>query len=67
MPVTKDTVEAIIRTELAEYLKRDDVKEMLERMERNKQKRELWNSLSLHKKLEVLRYMAERKGSNEQI
>ncbi len=52
----------LIRDELTSYIKREDLQEYLDRIERDKRKKELWDALPAHKKLKLLRYALEKKG-----
>lgn len=52
----------IIKGELSAYIKREELQGYLEDIERDKRKKELWDSLPAQKKMKVLRYALERKG-----
>lgn len=52
----------ILRGELGAYVKREELQEYLERIERDKKKKELWDSLPMSKKVKVLRYALTKKG-----
>ena len=58
---TKD-VNTIIQQELVPYMKREEVLEYLRKMEKDKKKKELWDSLSVRKKVAILKYVARKKG-----
>ena len=60
--VDKKQVEAIITKELEPYLKLEDVKAYLDGIKKDEAKRRLWNSLSLRKKIRLLKYVAQKKG-----
>ena len=60
--VDKKQVEAIIAKELEPYLKLEDVKAYLDGIKKDEAKRRLWNSLSLRKKIRLLKYVAQKKG-----
>ncbi len=62
--VTENTIRDILREDLNEYIKRGDLKEYLERIERDKRKKELWDSLPAYKKMKLLRYAIEKKGAS---
>ena len=52
----------IVQNELSGYLKREDLKKYLEGIEKDKEKKLKWESLSNSKKLAVLRYALKKKG-----
>ncbi len=52
----------IIQAELNGYIKREDLQEYLDDIEKDKGKKKLWDSLSAHKKIKLLRYAMGRKG-----
>ena len=60
--VDKKQVEAIVAKELEPYLKLEDVKAYLDGIKKDEAKRRLWNSLSLRKKIRLLKYVAQKKG-----
>lgn len=52
----------IIKQELSDYIRREELKQYLENIEKDKRKKELWNSLSAYKKKKLLRYALKKKG-----
>jgi len=60
--VDEKRIGEIIRSELNDYIKRDDLQEYLQEIERDKRKKKLWDSLPDRKKIKVLRYALEKKG-----
>lgn len=54
----------MMQTELGGYLKREELREYLENIEKDKVKKQLWASLSLYKKLKLLRFALEQKGAS---
>ena len=52
----------IVQDKLSAYIKREDLKKYLEDIEKDKEKKKLWESLSASKKLKVLRYVLAKKG-----
>lgn len=52
----------IIKGELNDYIKREELQGYLERIERDKAKKKLWESLPAQKKLRLLRYALAKKG-----
>lgn len=52
----------IMRGELGEYVKREDLRDYLEEIERDKRKKKLWESLPAQKKIQVMRYALAKKG-----
>ena len=49
-----------VKRELSSYVKQEELREYLENIEKDKRKRELWDSLPAHKKIKVLRYVIEK-------
>lgn len=60
--VNKKEMEVVIHQELAPYMKREELIEYLRKIEQDKKKKKLWDSLSLRKKIKLLKYVAEKKG-----
>ncbi len=52
----------IVQDKLSGYIKRDDLKDFFEGIEKDKRRKEVWDSLSAQKKLKVLRYALLKKG-----
>lgn len=53
----------IVQGKLTDYLRQEDLKKYLEGIEKDKEKKEKWDSLSTAKKIKVLRYaLAKKKG-----
>jgi len=61
----KKDVNTIIQQELAPYMKLEELQEYLRTIERDRKKKELWDSLSMRKKIKLLRYVAEKKGVSD--
>ena len=61
----KKDVNTIIQQELAPYMKLEELQEYLRTIERDRKKKELWDSMSMRKKIKLLRYVAERKGVSD--
>lgn len=55
-------VRDMIHDELQNYIKREDLEKQLDKIERDKEKRKLWNSLSDRKKIKLLRFVEGKKG-----
>lgn len=55
-------VSKIIEQELSVYVKQDELREYLANIEKDKKKKELWDSMTTHKKIRVLRYVLAKKG-----
>lgn len=53
----------IIAQELNGYVKREELQEYLSRIERDKNKKELWDSLPARKRIKLLRHALEKKGA----
>ena len=62
VPVNEKTIKELLNEELQSYIKREDLQGMLDSIERDKRKKEIWESLSSHKKMQLLRYALTRKG-----
>lgn len=60
--VKKKEMEAIIQQELAPYMKREELLEYLRKIEQDEKRKKLWDSLSMRKKIKVLKYIVEKKG-----
>lgn len=52
----------LIKKELDDYIKREDLQGYLEGIEKDKKKKQLWDSLPAYKKIKVLRYALGKKG-----
>jgi hypothetical protein len=60
--LTEKGLREIIEKELNAYIKREDLQEYLDNIERDKRKKKLWDSLSPRKKIRLMRYALEKKG-----
>lgn len=58
----KKGIEDIVQQELASYVKRDELQEYLAKIKADENKKKLWDSLSTHKKIKVLKYVLGKKG-----
>lgn len=65
MGIEKKDVSTIIQQELAPYMKLEELQEYLRTIERDRKKKELWDSLSMRKKIKLLRYVAAKKGVSD--
>lgn len=65
MGLEKKDVNTIIQQELAPYMKLEELQEYLRTIERDRKKKELWDSLSMRKKIKLLKYVAEKKGVSD--
>jgi len=61
----KKELEATIQQELAPYIKREELLEYLSKIEKDEKKKKLWDSLSVQKKIKLLRYVASKKGEKD--
>ena len=52
----------IIEQKLDAYVKQDDLREYLANIERDKKKKAVWDSMTIRKKIKVLRYVLAKKG-----
>ena len=57
----KLTVEEIVRRELQSYITQNDLQEYLKKIERDKEKKRIWDGLSNSKKIKLLRYVLNKK------
>jgi len=55
-------LEEIVRNQLGGYVRREDLQEILGEIEKDRRKRELWQSLSPHKRARLVRYVLAKKG-----
>ena len=60
--VDEKKIGKMIEQELSAYVKQDDLREYLANIEKDKKKKELWDSMTTHKKIRVLRYVLAKKG-----
>ncbi len=51
-----------VKEELGNYVSREELRGYLDNIERDKKKKELWDSLPARKKIKVLRYALQKKG-----
>ena len=61
-PVDEKRLVEILNQELNSYIRQENLQAYLDTIERDKKKKELWDSLSSHKKLKLLRYALEKRG-----
>ncbi len=61
-PVTEKGLREILDRELHDYIKQADLQGYIEKIEHDKRKKQIWDSLSPRKKMKLLKYVAERKG-----
>lgn len=54
----------MMQSQLGGYLKREELRQYLEDIEKDKTKKQLWASLSPYKKLKLLRHALEQKGAS---
>lgn len=52
----------VIEQELSDYIKREELGQYLKNIEKDKKKKQLWDSLPARKKIKLLRYALEKKG-----
>ena len=60
--IDKKSLKEIVQQRLADYVRREDLQEYLENIERDKKKKQLWDSLPVNKKIKVLQYALKKKG-----
>lgn len=56
-------IDVLLESALAPFIKREELKEYLDKIERDKEKKKLWDTLSLRKKIEVVRYVMNKRSS----
>lgn len=60
--VTDETsIRAILNQQLEPYMKQEDVQKYLRKIEADKEKKRVWDSLSTRKKIKLLRYVSGKK------
>ena len=52
----------IVQDKLSAYIKQEDLKKYLEDIEKDKEKKRLWDSLSTAKKIKLMKYVLAKKG-----
>lgn len=52
----------IMHEELSQYIKQENLREYLDKIEKDKDRKKAWDSLPMRKKNKVLRYVVEQKG-----
>ncbi len=55
-------LEGSFDSRLQDYIKREELREYLAKIEKDERRKQVWNSLSTRKKLQLLRYVLSRKG-----
>lgn len=53
----------LVQQELSRYMTREELQEYLAKIEKDKKKKQVWDSLSAQKKLKLLRYAQAKKGA----
>lgn len=61
--VDEKKLSTTLHDELEKYVTREEVQEYLEKIRKDERKRRIWNTLSIRKRMQVLKYLAEKKGS----
>lgn len=60
--IDKKELDSTIQQELAPYITREELNAHLTKIEKDKKRKKLWNSLSKQKKEKLRRYLAGKKG-----
>lgn len=55
-------MQVLVKKELEPYLKRDDLQGYLDKIQKDEEKKKIWDKLSSRKKLKLLRYVLAKKG-----
>ncbi len=55
----------LVRSELDSYVTQEDLKEYIAQIEKDKRKKQIWDSLSTRMKLKLLKYVKDKRGENE--
>lgn len=63
--INEKRLREILKDDLGDYIKREDLSKYLEVIEREKKKKVLWDSLSAYKKIKLLRYAIGKKGMKD--
>lgn len=58
--VDKKHIEEMLKEELGSYVKREELQEYLEKIGQDREKAAKWDSLSVRKKTQVLRYIIKQ-------
>ncbi len=61
----EQNVREIIQSELQTYIKQNQLEGYLRKIESDKRKKEIWDGLSNHKKLQFLRYLESKRGGSQ--
>lgn len=62
-PLSEKGLREIMAEELAAYIKREELQGYLEKIERDKRKKRIWDSMSPYTKIKLLRYVLKQKGA----
>ena len=60
--VNEKRANEIIQDKLGAYIKQEDLKKYLDDIEKDKEKKRKWDSLSTSKKIKLMRYVLAKKG-----
>jgi len=64
-PVDEKQLKEAFKRELGSYINRDDLKEYIDKINKDEEKKRLWDSLSSRKKIKLLRHLVGKKGEND--
>ena len=61
-PVANEVgIREILNQQLAPYMKQEDVLKLIKKIESDKEKKKIWDSLSTLKKIKLLRYLSSKR------
>jgi hypothetical protein len=60
-----DNIRSVVQDELTPYLKREDVQAYIKKIERDKNRKRIWDRLSDMQKLKLLRYVTNKRGGQD--
>jgi ribosomal protein S15P/S13E len=64
--VNEKSIKELIDKELSVYITKEGLQNYLKEIERDKNRRRIWNGLSQQKKLKLLRYLKSKGGINNE-
>jgi len=63
--VRENNIKDIVHGELNGYIKREDLQKYIDQIQRDKDKKRIWDGLSSRQRLKVLRRIADKRGLKE--
>jgi hypothetical protein len=63
VPKIKDaSIQDLLNQELQGYIKREDLQRYLDKIQHDKETKRLWDMMSIHQKIKLLRHIASKRG-----